>query len=126
MNRRVWDFTTSLSMSIVAVVATFAFVCLALAAISAPAAHAYSSASHTCPKQKLSATAPCHDCRKAIRPTRVGLDRTAGETGGVAFTEVSGLRTTPRLPLSRWPLDRPRDHVLATGLMLMGSVRLLN
>jgi len=114
----------------VAVLAALGLLCLVLvlvlAALSTPPVHAHGAASHACPKQKLSATAPCHDCRKAIRPTRVGLDRTAGEAGGVAFAEVSGLRTTPWLPASRWPLDRLQDHVVATGLMLMGSVRLLN
>jgi len=113
-------------MSGLAVLATLGVVCLALAASSAPPVYAHGAASQTCHKQKLGAAAPCHDCRKAIRPTRAGLERASGETGGVAFTEVSGPRTALRLPVSRWPRDRLQDHVLATGLMLMGSVRLLN
>jgi len=126
MNWRVRDFATSMSRSSVAVLAALGSLWLALAALSTPPVHAYGEASQTCPKQKLSATAPCHDCRKVIRLARVGLDRPARESGGVAFTGVSEPRATPRLPLSRWPLDRLQDHVLATGLMLMGSVRLVN
>lgn len=98
---------------------------LASAAVGAVGSPDDVSRAHPCPHGAAVDLIPGHECRKAIRPTRSAFLSSAPDNhdkARSAWAEQAGMR----FPAFLGPACTDGFNVVATGVSLVGTIRLLN